>query len=52
LQQVDWARAKLEKPERSGFTIDTKEQILKQSKPLLNGNHRKARLKKYKKLIL
>jgi antitoxin ParD1/3/4 len=34
---IDWIRAKLEKSERSGFTTDTKEQILKQSKALLNG---------------
>jgi antitoxin ParD1/3/4 len=35
--QIDWIRAKLEKSERSGFTEDTKDQILKQSKSLLNG---------------
>ena len=35
--QIDWIRAKLEKSERSGFSNDTKEQILKQSKSLLNG---------------
>jgi antitoxin ParD1/3/4 len=35
--QVDFIRAKLDKSERSGFTEDTKEQILKQSKSLLNG---------------
>jgi antitoxin ParD1/3/4 len=34
--QIDWIRAKLEKSERSGFTSDTKKQILKQSKSLLN----------------
>jgi len=34
---IDWIRTKLEKSERSGFTSDTKEQILKQSKSLLNG---------------
>lgn len=34
--EVDWIRAKLDKAETSGFTIDTKEQILKQSKDLLN----------------
>ena len=34
---IDWIRAKLEKSERGGFTSDTKEQILKQSKSLLNG---------------
>lgn len=35
--QVDWLRAKLEQAEKSGFTEDSKEQILKQSKSLLNG---------------
>lgn len=35
--QVDWLRAKLETAERSGFTNDSKEEILKQSKALLNG---------------
>ncbi len=35
--QIDWIREKLDKSERSGFTDDTKEQILKQSKSLLNG---------------
>ena len=35
--QVNFIRAKLEKSERSGFTDNTKEQILKQSKSLLNG---------------
>jgi antitoxin ParD1/3/4 len=35
--QVDWIRAKLERSELSGFTDDTKEQILAQSKSLLNG---------------
>ena len=34
---IDWIRAKLEISESSGFTSDTKEQILKQSKALLNG---------------
>ncbi|MEX0983088.1 MAG: hypothetical protein WDZ47_13490 [Bacteroidales bacterium] len=34
--QVDFIRAKLDKSEGSGFTDDTKEQILKQSKSLLN----------------
>jgi antitoxin ParD1/3/4 len=32
---IDWIRAKLENSEKSGFTTDTKEQILKQSKSLL-----------------
>jgi antitoxin ParD1/3/4 len=35
--EVDWIRAKLDKAEASGFTNETKEQILKQSKALLNG---------------
>ena len=35
--QVDWIRAKLDKSESSGFTNDTKEQILKQSKSMLDG---------------
>jgi antitoxin ParD1/3/4 len=35
--QIDWIRAKLDKSESSGFTDNTKEQILKQSKSLLNG---------------
>ena len=34
--QTDWIRAKLEKAENSGFTNDSKEQILSQSKSLLN----------------
>ena len=35
--QIDWIRTRLDKSESSGFTDDTKEQILKQSKSLLNG---------------
>ncbi len=35
--QVDWIRAKLDRAENSGFTEDSKEQILAQSKDLLNG---------------
>jgi len=35
--QIDWIRAKLEKSEKSGFTADSKEQILAQSKALHNG---------------
>jgi len=35
--EIDWIRAKLEKAENSGFTNDSKEQILAQSKSLLNG---------------
>ncbi|MFC4096441.1 ribbon-helix-helix domain-containing protein [Euzebyella saccharophila] len=34
--QIDWVRAKLEKAENSGFTNDSKESILAQSKSLLN----------------
>ncbi|MFD2587226.1 type II toxin-antitoxin system ParD family antitoxin [Croceitalea marina] len=30
--EIDWIRAKLEKSENSGFTNDSKEQILAQSK--------------------
>ena len=35
--QIDWIRAKLERAENSGFTSDSKAQILKQSKSLING---------------
>ena len=35
--QIDWIRVKLERAEQSGFTDDTKEQILAQSKSSLNG---------------
>ncbi|SFT55773.1 antitoxin ParD1/3/4 [Lishizhenia tianjinensis] len=35
--QVDWLKAKLEKAEKSGFTEETKESILAQSKSMLNG---------------
>ena len=35
--QIDWIKAKLERAENSGFTNDSKDQILKQSKSLLNG---------------
>ncbi len=35
--QADWIRAKLNKSEANGFTNETKEQILKQSKSLLDG---------------
>lgn len=34
--EIDWIRTKLEKAENSGFTGDSKEQILAQSKSLLN----------------
>jgi len=36
-KEIDWIKAKLEKAEKSGFTNDTKEQILAQSKSDLNG---------------
>lgn len=36
-QQIDLIRLKLERAERSGFTADSKAEILKQSKKLLNG---------------
>ncbi len=35
--QIDWIKAKIEKAEKSGFTNDSKEEILAQSKSLLNG---------------
>ena len=35
--QIDWIRTKLDQAEESGFTTDSKDQILKQSKSLLNG---------------
>ena len=35
--QIDWINSRLEKAENSGFTNDNKEQILTQSKSLLNG---------------
>ncbi len=35
--QIDWIRNKLEKAEKGGFTNDGKDEILKQSKALLNG---------------
>ena len=35
--QVDWINSRLKKAENSGFTNDSKEQILEQSKSLLNG---------------
>lgn len=36
-EQTDWIRAKLEKAESSGFTNETKEQLLARSKSLRNG---------------
>jgi antitoxin ParD1/3/4 len=35
--QIDWVRAKLNNAEKSGFTNDTKNEILAKSKSLLNG---------------
>ncbi len=35
-RQIDWISTKLERAEKSGFTDDSKEQILLQSKSLLN----------------
>ncbi|MDX9769760.1 MAG: hypothetical protein RBT19_05315 [Tenuifilaceae bacterium] len=35
--QVDWIRAKLEKAESSGFTNESRDEILSQSKKLING---------------
>lgn len=35
--QIDWIRSKIERAEKSGFTTDTKEEILAQSKALLHG---------------
>ncbi len=35
--QIDWLKIKLQKAENSGFTNNTKEEILNQSKQLLNG---------------
>lgn len=35
--EIDWIKAKLDKAERSGFTTDSREDILNQSKSLLNG---------------
>jgi antitoxin ParD1/3/4 len=35
--EIDWIRARLEKAEESGFTTDTKNDILAQSKSSFNG---------------
>lgn len=35
--RIDWIRSKLEKAENSGFTNDSKIEILNQSKSLING---------------
>ena len=36
-RQIDWISSKLERAENSGFTSDSKAQILAKSKSLLNG---------------
>ena len=36
-KQIDWIKAKIERAEKSGFTNDSKDEILAQSKSLLNG---------------
>jgi antitoxin ParD1/3/4 len=36
-KQIEWIREKIDLAEASGFTSDTKAEILKQSKVLLNG---------------
>lgn len=33
--EIDWIKAKLDKAEKSGFTNNTREEILKQSKSIL-----------------
>ncbi|MCL5246603.1 CopG family transcriptional regulator [Cellulophaga sp. 20_2_10] len=35
--QIDWINSKLDNAEKSGFTSDSKSEILKQSKATLNG---------------
>ena len=35
--EVDWIKAKIEKAEKSGFTTDSREDILAKSKSMLNG---------------
>jgi antitoxin ParD1/3/4 len=35
--QIDWIRAKLERAEQGGFTLESREEILTQSRTLLNG---------------
>ncbi len=35
--QIDWIRAKLDRAENGGMTEDSKDEILRQSKSLLNG---------------
>ncbi|MFI8605166.1 type II toxin-antitoxin system ParD family antitoxin [Cellulophaga baltica] len=34
--EIDWIKAKLDKAENSGFTNDSKEQILAQAKSIIN----------------
>ncbi len=36
-RQIDWINSKLERAENSGFTNDSKEQILIKAKSILNG---------------
>jgi len=36
-RQIDWIGSKLERAEKSGFTENSREQILAKSKSLLNG---------------
>jgi antitoxin ParD1/3/4 len=36
-RQIDWISSKLERAENSGFTNDSKEQILARSKSIFNG---------------
>lgn len=36
-RQIDWISSKLERAEKSGFTNDSREEILAKSKALLNG---------------
>lgn len=36
-KQIDWIKSKIERAEKSGFTRDSKNEILAQSKSLLNG---------------
>lgn len=35
--QIDWIKSRLEEAEESGFTSDTKDQILRESKARLDG---------------
>ena len=35
-KQVDWIRMKLDQAEKSGFTVEAKEEIIRQSKVLFN----------------